>query len=260
MKRQTLITDLKKLIGGDESFKRIPPPRREAARNALELGKSLARHAAAEGGRYSGTYFIEGDFGEVCQAETRTSRGSRYSRSCTYYQTNTSHHVRVTPDGVIDLVGEDALIEASDRDGLPLIAYKKATGAAVWVRVCGKKLVLTNGFVAHEGRDCFHSTKSLVHAQKGLDQKQKVARQVVERAAAEKKGYRRARLVARLCGGAIATIADAMALGFCEPGIRAFQAKFGIGDASGLPDLIRTGNPLAIQLALSVARGVHRAA
>lgn len=48
MKRQTLATDLKKLIGGDESFKRIPPPRREAARNALELGKSLARSAAEE--------------------------------------------------------------------------------------------------------------------------------------------------------------------------------------------------------------------
>jgi hypothetical protein len=54
---------------------------------------------------------------------------------------------------------------------------------------------------------------------------------------------RRARLVARLCDGIAATITDAKSLGYCEPGIRQFQARHGIGD---------------VALALSIARKAGR--
>ena len=54
----------------------------------------------------------------------------------------------------------------------------------------------------------------------------------------------------------IATIADARAMGYCEPGIESFQAKHGIGDSASLPALVRTGNPDAIRLALKLARRV----
>lgn len=70
------------------------------------------------------------------------------------------------------------------------------------------------------------------------------------------KAERRARLVARLCGNVRATIADARALGYCLPGIQAFQERHGIGDEATLPELVRTGDPSAVRLALSVARKV----
>jgi hypothetical protein len=258
MKRQTKVSDLQRLLDGDESLKRIPLARRAAAEEARKLGILLARSAAAEGGSYSGTTCIEACFGATCIAETRTSWGPRYSRRVTFHKTNANHVVHVTADGVIDLVGEDALIKLSERELLPLVGYRKDTGAAEWVRGSGKRIALERGFLAYDESGCFHSTKSLAHAQKGLDKKREIKEQAIKRASAERKETRRARLVARLCCGVSATLEDAKALGFCSPGIRAFQAKFGIGDTSSLPDLIRTGDPSAIRLALSVARGVYR--
>lgn len=66
--------------------------------------------------------------------------------------------------------------------------------------------------------------------------------------------------MARLCNGAHATLADAKSLGYCEPGIRAFQTRHGIGDAATLPELVRTGDPSAVRLALKIARTVKREA
>lgn len=67
-----------------------------------------------------------------------------------------------------------------------------------------------------------------------------------------------AALVARLCHGVTATLADARAMHYCEPGIRAFQERHGVGDTATLPELIRTGDPSAVRLALSIARKVRR--
>ena len=71
------------------------------------------------------------------------------------------------------------------------------------------------------------------------------------------KDERRARLIARLCNVS-ATIADARAMGYCLPGIEAFQSQHHIGDAAPLRALLATGNPSAVRLALAVARKVRR--
>jgi hypothetical protein len=66
--------------------------------------------------------------------------------------------------------------------------------------------------------------------------------------------------VIRLCRGATATVADALAAGYCPAGIRAWQERHGIGDSSPLADLVRTGDPLATRLAFALARKVRREA
>ena len=71
------------------------------------------------------------------------------------------------------------------------------------------------------------------------------------------KDERRARLVARLCDVS-ATIADARAMGYCLPGIEAFQSHHHIGDSAPLRALLATGNAAAVRLALAVARKVRR--
>lgn len=151
------------------------------------------------------------------------------------------------------------LTEQSDREGLPLIALYP-DNSAVWVRRKGKGIVSERGWVAWEGWHCSHSTKSLKHAQVCLKRKRDAAAREDKLRLDNAKKARRDRLVARLCGGAIATVEDAKKLGFCAPGIAAFQHKHGIGDAASLPELMRSGNELAIKLALSLARGVKRKA
>jgi hypothetical protein len=54
-------------------------------------------------------------------------------------------------------------------------------------------------------------------------------------------------------------IADAIALGFCRPGIEAFQSQHGIGDSAPLRALLASGNASAVRLALAVARKVRHA-
>jgi hypothetical protein len=71
-----------------------------------------------------------------------------------------------------------------------------------------------------------------------------------------KKAARRAALIARLCNHAIATVDDAKALGYCQPGIEAFQTTHGIGNAASLPELVKTGNAAAVAFAISIARKI----
>jgi hypothetical protein len=118
---------------------------------------------------------------------------------------------------------------------------------------------------------CYHSEYSAEHARAGLAKKRAIekARTAYElarteahaaAAAAHKKQERRATLIARLCGGISATIGDAKKLGYCSPGIAAFQSRHGLGDTVPLPELIKTGNASAVALALKLARTVSRQA
>jgi hypothetical protein len=209
------------------------------------------------GGDYSGAtnYFVQ--WGDKADASTATGQGEQYSRGCTYKKTDADHVVTLDPAGVSRLVEEEEIRQASARDGLPLIAYYP-DGSAVWVRSKGKAIVSERGWIARHGATCYHSTKSMADALTKYARKVKAAQREEVKRRKDRKATRRARLVARLCDGIAATITDAKALGYCEPGIRAFQTRHGIGDVATLPQLVRTGNPSAVALALSIARKAGR--
>jgi hypothetical protein len=110
------------------------------------------------------------------------------------------------------------------------------------------------GWIVGNAAVCYHSTNSREHAQAGFAKKHAAHLAELRQRRLSDKQARRVRLIARLCGGITATLADAKGLGFCEPGIRAFQDRHGIGNSATLPELIRTGDPSATRLALSLAR------
>lgn len=204
-----------------------------------------------------------------CEARSVTYQGDRYGgRAKRFRKTNVSHEVTLDPAGVPLLVEHAATVaNASQRDGLPLIALypEELPGVfpCVWLATATKqKLRSVSGWVAWDAESgvCYHSTQCAAHADKGLRRKLAIARNAEKRERRRRKEARRARLVARLCGTLSATVADAKKLGYCDPGIRAFQEKHGFGDSVSLPELVRTGNPEATRLALSVAHRLRRLA
>jgi hypothetical protein len=253
---------------------KIPAARRTLADDIRRAAEARTIGALRQlGGTYSGETAVRvlWDFfpRATVRAHTTTDRGQRYSRACKWSKTDAKHVATLTPDAAAGLhLAPAGLIHASAREGCPLLSYAPDT-SAVWLTARNKQVGTAAGWVAHcsEHNVCFHSIKSAQHAAKGLAKK--VEAQVAEEARAEEarrahrfsppgKAARRAELVARLCAGAVATIADAHALGYCSPGIAAFQARFGIADSAPLPDLVRTGEPAAVRLALDVARRVSR--
>ena len=235
---------------------RIPAPRRKLAADTVTAAEAIARAVAVDcGSGYSGQTDYRVQWGNKAAAETSTAKGEQYSRGCIYKKTDADHIVTLDPAGVSLLVEQTALRHASKRDGLRLIALYP-DNSAVWVKSHGKGIISETGWIAGtpDGSVCYHSTKSAEHARAGLAKKRAIQEVEKQAATITAKENRRARLVARLCGGISATIADARAHGYCGPGIQAFQARFGIGDAAPLPDLIRTGDPSAVALALSIAR------
>jgi hypothetical protein len=135
------------------------------------------------------------------------------------------------------------------------------TYQTVWVaNKSGKTIESVEGWIAHDialSVTC-HSTIGVADAKSGLARKlealeaERQHREALNES--DPRQMRRARLIARLCGNATATIKDARKLGFCIPGIRAFRARHGIDPKASLPDLIRTGDPNATKLALYIAR------
>lgn len=256
------------------AYAKIPRARRETAETvakfAMEYARSIARHY---GGEYSGNTTARAEWGTAATARTYISRGEQYSRRCTYRKTDAEHVVTLDPARVHALHACERLRQLSAADGLALIALDD-DGSAVWVKTTGKAITHESGWVIGDDVCCYHSTQSRAHAAKGHARKR--ARIDAERAEIEarrlattpgtpeyiaaQKADRRARLITRLCKGATATIADARRLGYCVPGIEAFQRAHGIGDAAPLPDLIKTGNPSAVRLALEVARKLAKAA
>ncbi len=241
------------LIAASGAFDKIPKDRKELAKSTISQAVAIGKRAAHLGGDYSGDTSYSVQWGAAAGASTETGRGDQYSRSCKHFKTDAYHTVWICPAGVIELVENESLRESSARDGLPLIDLR-GDGSAVWVRNKGKAIVAESGWIAGNARCCYHSTKSASDAQAGFERKLAKLEKEQKLARAAGKIDRRARLIARLCGGAIATVADAKRLGFCDPGISAFQSAHGIGDSCSLPQLVRTGNASAMRLALAVAR------
>jgi hypothetical protein len=234
---------------------KVPKDRRNQAAQTVKISEEIGKAAARQGDRYSGDTSYRVKWGDSATAHTSTDRGDQYSRRCTYRKTDATHVVTLCPAGVVALVENESLRQASARDGLYLIDLRE-NGACVWVRAKGKAIFAESGWIAGNGSLCYHSTKSAEDARRGYERKRAAAEREAKLAREAGKVERRARLIARLCGSAIATLADAQRLGYCAPGIAAFQSRHGIGDTAPLPALIRTGDPSAVKLALSIARKI----
>lgn len=246
-------------------FAKIPLPRRDLATATSAKAEALGKAAAAMGDSYSGAtdYAAKWAAGSFPYASTYTSKGAHYSGRNTYRKTDASHVVNLSPEWSILLTEREDVAALSARDGLPLIGWH-ADGRVCWVKTKGKAITLQTGWISHFGTVCYHSTKSQQSADQGLKIKLAAMRdewaaQAVARANAAQwaKDERRARLVARLCNVS-ATIADAREMGYCTPGIEAFQSQHNLGDSAPLRALLATGNAAAVRLALAVARKVRR--
>lgn len=250
-------------LAAKQVFEALPKPRRELAAAVKATAEKLALAAARQaGGYYSGDTSHEVEWSDKPAAWTETGYGDRYSRSCKYSKTNATHKAQLSAESVHCLHEQPLLVAMSARDGLPLISLKE-DGAALWLVSKGKQIAAEAGWLIGDDVCCYHSTTSREDAVKGHAKKRAaIDRQSAEAAERERlrkaspayKAERRARLVARLCNGITATIADARASGYCMPGIEQFQRQHGIGDTATLPELCRTGNGMAIALALKLAR------
>jgi hypothetical protein len=232
---------------------KIPAPRRALAASIIGTAERIGLIVSRQGCDYSGTTSHVVRWGDRATANTATSTGDQYSRSCTYKMTDAAHVVTLDPAGVALLCENETLRNLSARDGLHLIALYP-DDSAVWVRRKGKTIVAESGWVVGNGQVCYHSAASREAAHKGFGKKYAAHLAELRERRTSHKQERRARLIARLCGNAKATLADARALGFCTPGIKAFQDKYGIGDEAPLPALLRTGDAAAARLALNLAR------
>jgi len=246
------------------AWQRIPNARKEQARKLIATAEELGRNAArALGGAYSGETRYWVNWGEQACASTATGQGTSYSRSCSYKKIDADHIVTLDSAGVPLLVQQSRLQQLSITDGLHLIALYP-DNSAVWVKSKGRSsqhgspIVSEQGWVIGNDTVCFHSVKSKDHAQKGFEKKWQAHMAELKALRKSNKDNRRARLVVRLCHTVKATLADAKERGYCEPGIREFQTRYGIGDTATLPELVHSGNPAAVSLALSIARKVKR--
>lgn len=233
------------------AWKRVPAARRKWADEAIKNAVECADRAIAQTGeQYSGQVSTKIEWRSTACAWTYTSAGDRYSRSCKYTRTNATHIVHLDARRVMCLLDRPDVVQASRRDGLPLIALDP-DGACVWVNTRGKQIKSVNGWIACRQGVTYHSIVSREHAEQGLARKWKKQSEQI-------KANRRARLISRLCKGVVATVEDALAMGYCVPGIRQFRERHGIGATATLSKLVQTGDPQAVALAFSIARKVSR--
>jgi len=247
----------------EATLKSLPKKRRDAAIESVQQAEWYAQRIAKEvGGEYSGEtkYFVT--WGDKTIASTSTSQGDQYSRRCSYRKLDATHNICLNAEDILTVQDCAGLAAASTRDGLPLLSYNPKLGAARWLKARNKQLAIVAGFVAYdtESHLCHHSEISPAHAHRGLEIKVAYWKAEQKRTAQHRRDERRTRLIARLCPTAAATIEDAKRLGFCEPGIRAFQEKHGIGDEAQLSALLATKDDRAIMVAIEVARQIKRGA
>lgn len=239
----------------EQVFASLPRLRREQANAIRAAASTVAISAARVGKQYSGVTNYSVIWSDATDAKTVVESGTQYSRSCKFRMSDAHHKVYICPDDILHLVENQDAGWASKRDGIHLIGLRE-DGSAKWVKLSNKAIHMVSGWYVYRDGIGYHSTVSLEHCQKGLARKIKLSEQERIAAMRDAKSARRARLVARLCDGVLASVADAREMGFCEAGIQQFQSQFGIGDVASLPELVRTGDPSATALAFKIARRI----
>jgi hypothetical protein len=257
-------------IKAEKAWLQIPRKRRFRAEHLYGIALKNAITALALGGLYSGKTTEEIIWSGLASASTTRNSGDSYSRNKWQHRTDANHRIYLDLDGLLAMEHNVELLKQSAEEGLLVIALYKLKKIphvykAVWVKQgTGKTIVDESGWIAYDPvRQCmYHSTISSADASKALTAKVEAAleeeRHKQALLEATPKMERRARLVAKLCGKIHATTEDAHKLGYCDAGIKAFRKSHRIGKSASLPELIETGNPLAIKLALYLARQVTR--
>lgn len=225
-----------------KTFMRLPVDTREALLYQICF---VTEKVPVLGADLSGKCTRLTQWGNEAGASSVTSKGS----GCRYNKTDVVHTLTFCPETCpsVKFIRSETW-RKSREDGLIIIA-DYGNDEYTWVFTKNGKLQAQRGWLVCQDGETFHSVTSRDHAVRSLDKKIRIKR-------AEKKASRRERLVARLCKNTTATLADAKALGYCDPGIAAFQSRHGIGDTATLPQLMATGDPSAVRLALALARKI----
>lgn len=257
-------------IKAKKTWLQIPQKRRLRAERLYEIAIKNAVTALALGGLYSGKTTKEIMWSGLASASTIRNSGDSYSRNKWQHRTDANHRIYLDLDGLLAMEHNVDLLEQSTKEGLPVIALYKLKKIphvykAIWVKQgTGKTIADVFGWIAYDpvSQWLYHSTISSADASKGLRAKIESAleeeRHKQALLEATPKMERKARLITKLCGKIHATTEDAHKLGYCDAGIKAFRKSHRIGKSASLPELIDTGNPLAIKLALYLARQVTR--
>ena len=253
-----------------KAWHQIPRKRRLRAENLHKTVLKTAESAFELGGSYSGETSRKINWEGPPAARTVRDKGERYCGSEWWCRTNATHTLDLDFDGVLAMERNAELLDQSAAEGLPIIALYRLKRRphvyqAIWAQKGkGKTISTVNGWIAYDPTRnlMYHSTISAAYVWDKLVAN--IERMIEEHRHQEAlsevspKMERRARLISKLCGEMYATIADARKLGYCHPGITAFRRLHGIGDSVSLPELVKSGNPLAIKLALYLARRVAR--
>lgn len=249
---------------------RIPRKRRLRAENLYGIVQKSANDAFALGGCYSGETTRKIIWEAPPAARTVRNSGKPYSSRERWCRTDATHILDLNFEGVLAMERNAELLDQSAAEGLPIIALYRLKRRphvyqAVWAQKGkGKTISAVSGWIAYdpERKLMYHTTISaayvwdrLIANIEGMIEDQRHQEALREMSP---KIERRARLISKLCGKIHATIADARKLGYCDPGITAFRRAHGIGASASLPELVETGNPLAIKLALYLARRATR--
>jgi hypothetical protein len=255
-------TTHREMATAEKKYKRTPRDRKEIAERIYQEAISYAqRTVELIGENYSGDTTYQGFLGPETWAWTIVTRGDSYSRKARkYFKNDAAHKLCLSFSDAVDLMNAPAAVDASFRDGLPLVSFRD-DGSAAWLVKKNKRIEIQAGWMAWDGEHHYHSTRSLDHAQTMLAKKCAVLREreqmAREASIRYRKETRRERLIALLCD-VRATIEDARQLGFCAPGIQQFQQQHNVGDTVDLKTLLKSGNPAAERLALHVARRIRR--
>ena len=253
-----------------KAWQQIPRKRRLRAENLHKIVLKTAESAFELGGYYSGQTTRSIIWKGPPAAKTVRDTGERYCKSEWWCRTDATHTLDLDFDGVLAMERYAELLDQSAAEGLPIIALYRLKRRphvyqVVWAQQGkGKTIKSVSGWIAYDpARNLmYHSTISAGDAWKGL--MEKIIVMIEERRhqgalrELSPRMERRVRLISNLCGKIHATIADARKLGYCNPGITAFRRVHGFGSSASLPELVETGNPLAIKLALYLARRVAR--
>lgn len=246
-----LVAARNEVAKAEDAVRKIPLMRRSQTQAMLGLSLSQAHAACLLAKNLSGHCTSSTEFGPL-KSDVRTSRGAPYGGIKKWFKTDRHIKLTIDPEG-IPLLYDKAI--QGNHDGVVLVGAFP-DGRVAWAQAYKSGIKVVHGYMARDTSTAisYHSERSQEHADAGLAKKVQEWRDALP----DPKRDRRLRLIARLCHDTKATLKDALSAGFCKPGIESFQARFGIKNTATLPELVKTGDPSAVMLALRLAAKIGR--